>query len=46
MLLLPPALISCVEINSCPLIYGTETHHFLAYGYISPVEYQCLIQVE
>ena len=37
--------ISCVPVDTCGVVYGSQNWHFLTYGFISPSEYNCLIQV-
>ena len=37
--------VSCAPVDECGTVYGTQNHHFLTYGFISPTELDCLIQV-
>ena len=37
--------VSCVPVGTCGVVYGSQNWHFLTYGFISPTEYNCLIQV-
>ena len=37
--------VQCVPIGTCGEVYGSQNWHFLTYGYISPSEYSCLIEV-
>ena len=37
--------ISCVPVDECGTVYGTQNYHFLTYGFISPTELNCLIPV-
>ena len=37
--------VQCVPIGTCGEVYGSQSWHFLTYGYISPSEYNCLIEV-
>ena len=37
--------VQCVPIGTCGEVYGSQSWHFLTYGYISPSEYNCLFEV-
>ena len=37
--------VQCVPIGTCGEVYGSQSWHFLTYGYISPSDYNCLIEV-
>ena len=34
-----------MPVDTCGVVYGSQNWHFLTYGFISPSEYNCLIQV-
>ena len=33
---------ACTPVNLCPVIYGMDPQHFVAFGFISPQENDCL----